>query len=115
MSYDLVVWEGVRPDSDDAAGEEYGALIEQYLEADEVPATPTITRYIDALLSRWPDNDDDGGLGPWASGGAGDASGPVFTMNILFDRATEVSADAAVLAQAHGLVCYDPQEDRLRP
>jgi hypothetical protein len=112
MSYDLAVWEGDRPQNDDGALEMFAHLAEQYLEGEPTPPTPAIARYVNALLERWPDTGDDT---PWASGGTGDASGPVLSINIRYGREAEVSAYAADLAHEHGLVCVDLQQDRLRP
>jgi hypothetical protein len=112
----LAVWEGRRPDSDDEAIEIFAELAERYLEEDEVPATPKIARFVEALVQRWGDLEDTEDS-PWATGGTGDASGPVLQINIRDDgeRVGEVSAYVAELAQEHGLVCYDFQEDRVRP
>ncbi|PRX49197.1 hypothetical protein B0I33_103230 [Prauserella shujinwangii] len=112
----MAIWDGRRPDSDDEAIEIFGELAERYLENDEVPAAPKITRFVDALVARWGDLDDTGDA-PWATGGTGDASGPVLNVNIRYgdDRVDEVSASVAELAEEHGLVCYDLQQERLRP
>ncbi|MEV6877836.1 hypothetical protein [Amycolatopsis sp. NPDC051128] len=116
MSYDLAVWEGQRPDGDDEAIEIFAELAERYLEEDEVPATPKIARFVEALVQRWGDLEDTEDS-PWATGGTGDASGPVLHINIRHgdERVGEVSAHVAGLAQEHGLVCYDFQQNRVRP
>lgn len=88
-------------------------LAEQYLETEETPPTPRIARYREALLQRWPDTEL--AASPWASGQTGDASGPVLSVQIQPGRAEEVAVYVADLADEHGLVCYDLQQDRLRP
>lgn len=110
MSYDLAVWDGEAPASAEEAIAVYADLAEEYLEVDEIVPTAKITGYIEALLQRWPDDDDNA---PWASGGTGDASGPVLCVNISPGREDEVVPHAAELATEHGLVLYDLQEDRL--
>jgi hypothetical protein len=117
VSYDLAVWEGEQPDSDEAAFETFRDLCERYLESD-VTREPTsrIRRYAEGLLARWPDIDDAAGeASPWASAPLIDeATGPVMYFPMVYSQADEASAYAATLAWAHGLVCYDPQRDQLR-
>ncbi|MBF6341813.1 hypothetical protein IU450_38930 [Nocardia abscessus] len=115
VSYDLVIWEGERPDSDEAAFEQFVDLAERHLETEDLPPTPAIARYVSEVLRRWPDSDDNGGFGCWAGGGAGDANGHVFEMHILPGYEAETATRAADLAYEHGLVCFDPQQERLRP
>lgn len=43
------------------------------------------------------------------------ASGPLMYFPMVWSSCEEVSAWAAQLAYEHGLVCYDPQLDQLRP
>ncbi|WP_433657877.1 hypothetical protein ACQPW1_39250 [Nocardia sp. CA-128927] len=116
MSYDLAFWEGKRPADDIAALEEYIKLSERYLESGggDLPPAPNVSAYVEALLQRWPDHDDKGGLGPWAASGAGQASGPVFLMHILRGCEDQISTQAIELADECGLICYDPQQGRLR-
>ncbi|MFJ9203050.1 hypothetical protein [Streptomyces flaveolus] len=38
-----------------------------------------------------------------------EASGPIAYLTISYGKADEVAEYAAVLARAHGLVCFDPQ------
>jgi hypothetical protein len=117
VSYDLAVWEGDRPDSDEAALAMFRDLCDRYLEADLTPEpTPRIKRYAEALLARWPDIDEAAAeSSPWASAPLiEEAIGPVMYFPIAYSEAEEVSAFAATLAWAHGLVCFDPQRDGLR-
>jgi hypothetical protein len=117
VSYDLAVWEGKQPDSDEAASAVYRDFREQYIEADvHHEPSPRIRRYAEALLARWPDIDNDAGkASPWASAPLiGEAIGPLIYFPIVYSQADQASAFAATLAWAHGLVCYDPQRDQLR-
>lgn len=117
MSYDLAVWEGDQPDSDEAAFAIFRELCDRYLEADLTrEPTPRIKRYAEALLARWPDIDDAAAeSSPWASAPLiSEAIGPVMYFPMAFSKAEEAGDFAATLAWAHGLVCFDPQRDGLR-
>ncbi|MEH0822154.1 MULTISPECIES: hypothetical protein [Micromonospora] len=117
MSYDLAVWEGELPIDDGAAGEAYDQLYALYMEDEELPPTPRIRAYVLALLERWVDmSDDEHDVSPWSAGPLMDeASGPFVYFTMRYSMCEEVSAEAARMAADHGLVCYDPQWERLRP
>jgi hypothetical protein len=92
------------------------------MEMDGQPTALTGTRrsiatYVHALLHRYPDIDSEAGDdSPWAGAPLiGHASGPFLYFGIVYSQCEEVSAWASELATEHGLVCYDPQADRLRP
>ncbi|MFB4280739.1 hypothetical protein ACBJ59_36000 [Nonomuraea sp. MTCD27] len=122
MSYDLAVWEGERPSSDQEAGETHSALYEQYIDTDvEIPPTPLIAKFVEQLLQRWPDlddvdeDDDEYEDIPWSTSPLiGEAAGPYIYFPMGYHRAEEASAYAVQVAAQLGLNCYDPQEDRLR-
>ncbi len=114
MSYDLLVWEGDRPANDEDAAELVPSLCEQYLEESPLPPTPSIAAYVQALIERYPELDVDDNS-PWTGPLLSDASGPIVSIPIRWDRQEDASAWAAQLAHDHGLVCFDPQLDRLRP
>jgi len=117
MSYDLAVWEGERPKSNGEAGKTFEALMAKYQEADESPEpTPALRRYVEALLAKYPDLDDDNeDECPWADAPLiNNATGPLFYFAMVFSKAETASAFAADLAKKHGLVCFDPQLDKLR-
>ncbi|MEU8269590.1 hypothetical protein AB0B89_20825 [Sphaerisporangium sp. NPDC049002] len=117
MSYDLAVWEGERPSTTKALAAKYEELM-AYLEADDSSApTLRIRAYVEALLRRWPDiTTDEGEDSPWSTGPLlGEASGSMIYFPLRWSMADEASAFAAQLAEEHGLVCYDPQMDSLRP
>src|SRR5690349_14735494 len=69
MSFDLAVWEGPRPATDEDAAEVHEQLMER-LESDwSAPPTPAIVSYVAALTARWPDIDAPGGEdSPWSVG-----------------------------------------------
>ncbi|MEU8023957.1 MULTISPECIES: hypothetical protein [Micromonospora] len=113
MSYDLAVWEGVQPSNDGEGGAVYDQLYEKYMAGEEVAPTPGILAYAEALAERWAvltDNQTSG----WESL-LDDASGPMIYLTMPYGLAGELSAEAARLAAEQGLVCYDPQEEHLRP
>lgn len=115
MSYDLVVWEGQPPADNEEAAVTYDELYEHYLESEERVTLPAdrIQTYVQDLVERYPDDVHDT---PWASPPVADeASGPIVYLLMSYSRAEEVSTYAAQLAQQHGLVCYDPQGETLRP
>lgn len=75
---------------------------------------PRITAHLDALLERYPDDAD--GSTVWASPPvAEEACGPIVYLLMAYGRAEEVSEHTASLAHDHGLVCFDPQAESLRP
>lgn len=116
MSYDLAVWDGDRPLDNNQAALTYDELYERYLESDDVvvPPAPCITAYVEALVARYPDDVDCSGV--WASPPViEEASGPIVYLLMSYGKAQEVSEYAAELAREHGLVCFDPQGECLRP
>ena len=120
MSYDLAVWEGDRPADDEAGTKFYREQIVTALEAydprNPVPPTPRIRAYVEALLERWPDITDDDDGSPWSTSPLiGEAVGWFVYFPMVYSMADEASAFAADLARQHGLVCFDPQLQRLRP
>ncbi|GIF23794.1 hypothetical protein BJ973_004404 [Actinoplanes tereljensis] len=117
MSYDLAVWEGERP-ADIDAGEAFEQLYRQFIESSETtPPTPAMREYVAALLARWVDlTEDEDDSSPWSAGPLiNEASGPIIYFAMRYSMADEVSAIAARMAADRGLVCFDPQQNRLRP
>ncbi|MFE1957777.1 hypothetical protein [Streptomyces sp. NPDC059479] len=118
MTYDLAVWEGERPTDDKTAGLVFSNLYDRYIDgAVEEPPSERIAAYVAALLQRWCDMaEDDEDASPWSTGPLIDeASGPLIYFAMRWSMAVEASAYAAALADSMGLVCFDVQQDRLRP
>jgi hypothetical protein len=98
VSYDLAVWEGERPPTDEAAGELFQSLSERYLEAEaDEPEPPSdrIRAYVSALVERYPDDlpDNDVDDCPWAVGPLVSAAvGPLIDFPMVWSRCEEVSA-----------------------
>lgn len=118
MSYDLAVWEGIRP-TDDAASATFEDLCLEHMGARKTPPTPLIRQYVEALVARWPDlgsdADEEGeDASPWSDGPLiNNASGPLFYFGMVFSRCQAGAAFAADLARTLCLVCCDPQDQRL--
>lgn len=113
MSYDLAVWEGVQPGDDGEGGVVYERLYEEYMEGEERAPTPSILAYAEALAERWAVMTEGRSSG-WGAL-LNDASGPMIYLTMPYGLAGKLSAEAALLADRHGLVCYDPQSEHLRP
>ncbi|MET7710322.1 hypothetical protein [Micromonospora sp. NPDC005413] len=113
MSYDLAVWEGMQPAHDGEGGAVYEQLYEEYMEGEEIAPTPGILAYTEALAERWAVLTE-GRASGWGSL-LDDASGPMIYLTMPYGLAGELSVEAARLAAEHGLVCYDPQSEHLRP
>ncbi len=118
MSYDLAVWEGPTPRSDEQAAQVFTELSKRYSDrADPTDESPAILAYVDALLARWPDITSDHGPehSPWSDGPlAHNATGPLLYFGMVPSRAEQACEFAAQLAQEHDLVCFDPQTMKLR-
>ncbi|GIM93210.1 hypothetical protein [Paractinoplanes toevensis] len=117
MSYDLAVWEGECP-ADLEAGQAFEQLYSQFIESPgATPPTPAIREYVAALLATWVDlTADENDSSPWSAGPLiNEASGPIIYFAMRYSMADEVSAVCARMAADRGLVCFDPQWNRLRP
>ncbi|WP_329201447.1 MULTISPECIES: hypothetical protein [unclassified Streptomyces] len=118
MSYDLAVWEGERPADDMTAGRIFNELYDLYIDAElDEPPSERIAAYVAALLERWCDiTEDDEDTSPWSTGPLiGEARGPLIYFPMRWSMAEKASAYAAAVADSMGLVCFDVQQDRLRP
>ncbi|WP_460072784.1 hypothetical protein [Streptomyces sp. YKOK-I1] len=118
MSYDLAVWEGERPANDKIAGRIFNDLYDRCLDSEtQEPPSERISAYVAALLEPWCDiTEDSEGTSPWSVGPMIDgAGGPLIYFGMGWSMAEEASAYAANLADLMGLVCFDVQENRLRP
>src|SRR5437870_781951 len=117
MSYDVAVWDGQMPANDEQAMEVYQSLWERHKTTDE-PPSPRILGYIQSLTARYPDlmdlSDDEGDDSPWADGPlTKDVMGAFFYFGLVFSKAEEALPFIAETAREHGLVCFDPQAERL--
>ncbi|GIH20278.1 hypothetical protein [Rugosimonospora africana] len=111
MTYDLAVWEGEPPTTGDAAAATFRDLYKRYADADPTPPpTQRILDFVEGLLAKWPQAGDPA---PWPTAPLNQAAGPLAYLQLVDEHAEEVTAFAASLAWAHGLVCFDPQRERL--
>ncbi len=80
---------------------------------EEVPPTPALARFLDALAEQLPDDPDTGApLNPWASMPLRvGAKGPIVILNVRWDYVQEVLRVVPTLAHEHALVCFDLQEE----
>ncbi|CAL9327926.1 hypothetical protein [Streptomyces sp. enrichment culture] len=118
MTYDLAVWDVERPADDKTAGQIFSDLYDRYIDGEAAePPSERIAAYVAALLERWCDiTEDDEDTSPWSAGPLIDeASGPLIYFAMRWSMAEEASAYAAAVAQSMGLICFDVQQDRLRP
>ncbi len=105
MSYDLAVWSGSRPASDDAAGQEYDRLLEQAEQEVAADADPQIVAFVTDLIDRVPDEPS-----PWAAERLlDDAAGSLLLVTMTADGARTAVPVCAKTAADHDLVCFDPQ------
>jgi hypothetical protein len=117
MRYDLAVWEGERPADNEQATQVFQSLCDRYIEAEEreLP-TDLILRFVGALLEKWGSVTVDAERPPPSTGPLlMEANGPFIYFPMAYSRRRVVPAEAAEIAAAMGLVCYDPQLGQLRP
>jgi len=122
MSYDLAVWVGQWPTSAAAADAEYAqrmdAMEAMYgQDGESPPVAPEIAAFVEAVLARYPGLDEEDGTdSPWASSPLiGDAVGDLIYFPMTFSGAEYARDVIAEIASSLGLVCYDPQIERLLP
>jgi hypothetical protein len=120
MSFDMAVWEGVRPSTDAEGLAEFNRLHARSLEGGaSVEPSARMKKFIAAITEKYPDivdlPDDLVDDGVWSDGPLeNNASGPYFYFGIVWSRAGEVAEFVADVAREHGLVCFDPQSGELR-
>jgi hypothetical protein len=118
MGYQLMVWEGTRPETDVEGGQISRDLLAQYFVGDGVEPTRAIREFVAALTERWTDDpsDPEFAAGPWEGPAIlDDASGPALLLNLTYDIGPLTSCLIAHLAEERGLVAFDPQLEWLRP
>jgi len=122
MSYDLAVWIGPKPSSAAEADTEFARRMDAMEEALEnggaaEPPAPAIRAFVEAALARYPELDDESGDDcPWASSPLiGEADGDLIYFSLTFSGAEYARDELASIASSLGLVCYDPQIERMLP
>ena len=93
--------------------------LEAYLDQIGGPPSPTpaIRAFVEAALARFPVPDDESGdQGPWATAPLiGEAVGDLIYFPMTFSGAEYARDVLAAIAHEQGLICYDPQLERLLP
>lgn len=115
MSYDIAVIDGDPPSDHKAGLAQYLSLM-NLLETDSPPApTERVLAFAKALALRWPaETDDEFEDSPWAGWPLeDDVVGSILYTGVRFSAADEVIPQIAVMAAEHGLVCFDPQSERV--
>jgi hypothetical protein len=114
MSYNLAVWEGPLPPTDEEAAAQFERLHAKYMgDATESPS-PAIQAFIGAITAEYPDivdlPDDEVDDGVWSDGPLiNNASGPLFYFGIAGSFVEDVVPFVSRIAAEQGLVCFDPQ------
>jgi hypothetical protein len=112
VSFDLAVFDYDSAPSVDAVGDRYCELGE---ERDESPTSGRIDAFIAECNLRWPEPPhEDIEATPWASWPLEtQRSGGGLAVNVVWSKAEEMRGAFKEMAERHGLVLYDPQEDEV--
>lgn len=99
MGYQLVVWEGQRPEDDAACERACQDIARRYFVREPVEPTPAIREFVEALTEQWTDDPEDPGWQdtPWTYP-------PILA-----------GASGSALHLERGLVALDPQLELLLP
>jgi hypothetical protein len=115
VSYDLVVWVGETPESDEAALAVFAVhaeAMEAAIEADlDAEAHPRLIAFAGALPGLYPDPEDDDT--PWAAEPPEDIVGEALFLALRPSRADAAIPSIVETVAAHGLVAFDPQTETL--
>lgn len=107
VSFDLGVWDAVRPPRVAEAEQRY----EQLRAGDEAGGAPSprVAAFVEECEQRWPGRVDDDRL-PFTSRRTSSA----LLLQVRAEVATELFGEWAAMAERHGLVLYDPQSGVVR-
>ena len=117
MSYNLAVWEGPPPSTDEEAVAEFERLQARYMSGTTEQPSPAIRAFVAAITSEYPDivdlPDDRVDDGVWSDGPLlSDASGPLFYFGVVGSFVEDVVPFVTRIAAEHRLVGFDPQEGK---
>lgn len=120
MSYDLAVWEGLRPESDEVAlahYEEQIALADARYEAGQPPTAPTprVAEFLRTVIAHFPADEGDVD-GTWSMPPSErDADGSFAYLTLTYPGAQRSYAAVVELAVTGGLIAFDPQTRAVVP
>jgi hypothetical protein len=110
VSYDLMIWEGKHPATEQEALELLERYTDEYLGETMLEPYPPIVEFANRLGLVWTDNPDDtdSSASPWSTYPLlSDASGPFMQVSVQWNRAEEVAPIVARTARDLGLACVD--------
>lgn len=113
MSYDVALWAGPRPASDELAELEYERRADVLEEDDDLePPSPVLVAFVEELLSVLPPLDEsDDPASPWATGPEpGSVIGDFAYLTMTYPGARAALDTVVEIARRHDLVCFDPQD-----
>jgi len=110
--YLIVMWEIPAPSGDADASILHDQFV-SYQNTSTEPPTPQILHCLDALITRWPCVNHHGPQSSTSVSIVYNAVGPVLSCSLARSVMTEVLPICVHLAQEYGLVCYDPQKQKL--
>ena len=95
------------------SAKDFLARIEALYESPREP-DPKLQAFVAALLERYPDLSEENPEAVWAAGPLQDeVVGSFLNVAVAWKRSDEVWAFFRETARIHGLVCYDPQSERI--
>jgi len=118
VGYQLLVWDGPRPEDDATAGIVCGEMMRQYFVGAGFEPTPPIRAFVEALTDRWPEDQEHFGSddSPWKFPPLLDeASGPALFLNLRFGVGERAAFVMAEMAADQGLVTFDLYMRIMRP
>ncbi|GAA1673240.1 hypothetical protein GCM10009745_15180 [Kribbella yunnanensis] len=105
MSYDVAVWVGEVPADDEAAGAVFADLAEEFLEGAELEPAAELAAFTEAVNVVRPGSPDES----WQV----TVSGPIAYFTLAYGEIDDAVGPIEQLADANGLVCFNPQTGRV--
>jgi hypothetical protein len=113
VSYDLAVWHEPAGIAADQATHKYAQLINEESGAETDPMHPQVAAFYRRLTARYPELDrlpiDEVDRSPWSTRLA--VTSTAVVMSMVWSCADEVGPHVRSLADQHGLVVFDPQNE----
>jgi hypothetical protein len=115
--YRLVIWEGQRPETDEAGALECQEVQKRHLDEARSEPSAAIRRFLESLEDQSSDDRDPRlNPAPWPPMSLR-ASGPALLLRLYLPTPAHALLTSMIAADAerHGLACFDPQIGLLRP